>query len=112
MYRQVLKSKIHRARVTDTNKAYEGSITIDDALLEVAALSTYERVQVVNVMTGERFETYAIPGNAGEICLNGAAARLAEPGDVVIIMAYGLVKDPDAVVPSIVKVNETNAVVE
>ncbi len=91
MFRVLLKSKIHRARVTGTNLHYVGSITIDEDLMEAVEITENERVEVVNVNTGDRFDTYAIPGvrGSGVIELNGAAARLAEPGDLVIIMAYG-----------------------
>ena len=87
---EVLKSKIHRVRVTQANVDYVGSITIDAALMEAANIIRGEKVQVVNVTNGERLETYAIPGEVGSgvICLNGAAARLVLAGDKVIIMAY------------------------
>lgn len=89
MRRRMCKSKIHRATVTDANLQYEGSITIDVRLLEAADILPYEMVQVLNINTGDRFETYAIPGKRGkgDICLNGAAARLGEPGDKVIILS-------------------------
>jgi aspartate 1-decarboxylase len=91
MYRTMCKSKIHRATVTGADLNYVGSITIDPVLMEAADLLEYEQVAVVNVNNGARFETYVIPGTAGdgEICLNGAAARLAHPGDKVIIISYG-----------------------
>ena len=91
MLRTLCKSKIHRATVTGADLHYVGSITIDPLLMEAADLHEYEQVQVVNVNNGARFETYAIRGveGAGEICLNGAAARLAVPGDTVIIISYG-----------------------
>ena len=90
MLRTLCKSKIHRATVTGADLHYVGSITVDPVLMEAADLHTYEQVQVVNVNNGARFETYVIPGNCGqgEICLNGAAARLAVPGDLVIIISY------------------------
>ncbi len=90
MLLQVLKSKIHRARVTQADLNYVGSITIDQDLMDAANLIEYERVQIVNNNNGERFETYVIRGerNSGMICLNGAAARMVQPGDIVIIMAY------------------------
>ncbi|MDQ3522686.1 MAG: aspartate 1-decarboxylase [Gemmatimonadota bacterium] len=90
MLRTLCKSKIHRATVTGADLHYIGSITIDPALMAAADLHIYEQVQVVNVNNGARFETYVIPGNEGqgEICLNGAAARLAVPGDTVIIISY------------------------
>jgi aspartate 1-decarboxylase len=91
MYRTMCKSKIHRATVTGADLNYVGSITIDPVLMEAADLLEYEQVAVVNVNNGARFETYVIPGvpGDGEICLNGAAARLAHPGDKVIIISYG-----------------------
>jgi aspartate 1-decarboxylase len=91
MYRTMCKSKIHRATVTGADLNYVGSITIDPVLMEAADLLEYEQVAVVNVNNGSRFETYVIPGEPGqgEICLNGAAARLAHPGDKVIIISYG-----------------------
>ncbi len=90
MRREFLKSKIHRATVTDAHLNYEGSITIDPVLMELAGLSVYEKVQVVDINNGQRFETYCIRGTpeSGEICLNGAAARLVHVGDLVIIMSY------------------------
>ena len=90
MYRTMCKSKIHRATVTGADLNYVGSITIDPVLMEAADLLEYEQVAVVNVNNGARFETYVIAGEAGsgEICLNGAAARLAHPGDKVIIISY------------------------
>lgn len=92
------KSKIHRATVTDANLNYEGSITIDEAIMEAARLQDGERVQVVNNNNGERLETYVIPGerHSGTICLNGAAARKAQIGDIVIIIAYGLMDEEEA----------------
>ncbi|MFC4665092.1 aspartate 1-decarboxylase [Falsiporphyromonas endometrii] len=90
MYLEILKSKIHRAVVTEANLSYVGSITIDVALMEAANILPGEKVQIVDNNNGARLETYVIPGerNSGVICLNGAAARLVQPGDVVIIMAY------------------------
>ena len=91
MYRTMCKSKIHRATVTGADLNYVGSITIDPVLMEAADLLEFEQVAVVNVNNGARFETYVIPGvpGGGEICLNGAAARLAHPGDKVIVISYG-----------------------
>jgi aspartate 1-decarboxylase len=91
MYRTMCKSKIHRATVTGADLNYVGSITIDPVLMEAADLMEFEQVAVVNVNNGSRFETYVIPGEPGrgEICLNGAAARLAHPGDKVIVISYG-----------------------
>jgi aspartate 1-decarboxylase len=90
MYRTMCKSKIHRATVTGADLNYVGSITIDPVLMEAADLLEFEQVAVVNVNNGARFETYVIPGEPGrgEICLNGAAARLAHPGDQVIVISY------------------------
>ena len=90
MFLQFFKSKIHRATVTEANLNYVGSITIDEDLMEAANLYEDEKVQIVNNNNGERFETYVIKGerNSGRICLNGAAARKAEIGDIVIIISY------------------------
>ena len=90
MFLQVYKSKIHRAVVTEANLNYIGSITIDEALMEAAGIFEGERVQIVNNNNGERLETYVIKGekDSGQICLNGAAARTAQIGDVIIIIAY------------------------
>jgi aspartate 1-decarboxylase len=114
MLRQMCKSKIHRATVTDANLNYVGSITIDQKLLAATDILEYELVQVVNINNGERFETYALAGEPGSgvICLNGAAARLAAPGDLVIIMAYGLVSESELPKwePRIVHVNAANQI--
>jgi aspartate 1-decarboxylase len=90
MQRTMLKSKIHRAKVTEANLYYEGSFTIDSELLEIADMLPYEKIAVVNINNGERFETYIIPGEIGkrDFCLNGAAARKAAVGDEVIIISY------------------------
>lgn len=90
MRRSLCKSKIHRATVTDANLEYRGSITLDPALMEAADLLEYEKVHVANIATGARFETYVIAGTegSGDVVLNGAAARLVQPGDKVIIMSY------------------------
>jgi len=113
--RIMLKSKIHRARVTDANIDYEGSITIDKKLMVEADILPYEQVQVLNINNGARFSTYAIEGEdgSGEICLNGAAARLAVKGDLVIILTYCDVNEEEArdYMPKIVYVNEKNAIV-
>jgi aspartate 1-decarboxylase len=95
---EILKSKIHRATVTDANLNYVGSITIDEALMEAANLIENEKVQVVNNNNGERLETYVIKGerNSGEICLNGAAARKVQPGDIVIIVSYATMNFDEA----------------
>lgn len=90
MYIRMLKSKIHRATVTESDLHYEGSITIDRALLDAADIVPYEQVDVLNINNGERFTTYVIEGkkNSGVIGINGAAARLVQKGDLVIICAY------------------------
>ncbi|MDD4158119.1 MAG: aspartate 1-decarboxylase, partial [Proteiniphilum sp.] len=90
MWIEILKSKIHKATVTDANLNYEGSITIDEDLIDAAHMFVHEKVAVVNNNNGERFETYIIRGErgSGTICLNGAAARKVQVGDVVIIMSY------------------------
>jgi aspartate 1-decarboxylase len=95
---EILKSKIHRAVVTEANLNYIGSITIDEALMEAAMLLENEKVQVVNVNNGERFETYVIKGKKGSgvICLNGPAARLCAVGDVIIILSYALMSPEEA----------------
>ncbi len=109
---QVFKSKIHRATVTEANLNYVGSITIDENLIEAAGLIPGERVQIVNNNNGERLETYVIKGErgSGEICLNGAAARKAEVGDVVIIISYGWMtpEEARAFEPKVVFPDENN----
>lgn len=112
MKRVGLRAKIHRACVTETEKGYEGSITIDRSLLEIADIAVHEKVQVVNIHTGNRFETYTIPGGDGEICLNGAAARLAEVGDRIIVMAYGQFSEDERPDPTVVALDENNRIVE
>lgn len=111
-----MKSKIHRATVTRTNLEYKGSITIDEELAKRADLVENELVQIVNVNNGARFETYVILGEAGSRCieLNGAAARLAEPGDIVIIISYGMfdAKETELHKPVILMVDEHNDPVE
>jgi aspartate 1-decarboxylase len=94
----ILKSKIHRAVVTEADLNYVGSITLDEDLMEAARLFEGERVQVVNNNNGARFETYVIRGERGSgvVCLNGAAARLVQPGDFVIVMAYALMTPDEA----------------
>jgi len=108
----MLKSKIHRAHVTDANINYEGSITIDKKLMEEADILPYEQVHVLNINNGARFTTYAIEGKegGGDICLNGAAARLAIKGDLVIILTYCEVSEEAAQNhrPKVVHVNAQN----
>src|SRR5579863_2080844 len=112
MMRWMCKSKIHRATVTEANLAYEGSITIDETLLEAADVVPYEMVQVLNINNGQRFETYAIPGKKGSgiICFNGAAARLGVVGDKVIIISTAVVEERDVPTfsPKVVFVNDKN----
>lgn len=90
----LLKSKIHRARVTDANLDYEGSLTIDLDLMDAANMVQHEQINVYNISNGARFETYAIAGSrgSGEICLNGAAARMGTKGDLIIIVTYGYIE--------------------
>jgi aspartate 1-decarboxylase len=112
MFIEVFKSKIHRATVTEANLNYTGSITIDLDLMEAADLLPHQKVQIVNINNGERFETYVIQGmrGSGVICLNGPAARLVQMGDMVIIIAYGTVTLDAARthVPTICHVDEHN----
>ncbi len=112
MLRTILKSKIHRAKVTEANLYYEGSITIDATLMAKADILEGEKVEVLNLNNGLRLETYAIKGKAdsGVICLNGPAARGACAGDEVIIVCYVLVEDKEAgaIKPKIIKVDERN----
>lgn len=98
MFRTMMKSKIHRATVTEANLNYVGSITIDEDLMELTDIWENEKVQVVNNNNGARLETYVIPGprGSGVICLNGAAARHAHPGDQVIIISYGIMTEEEA----------------
>ena len=112
--RVMLKSKIHRAHVTDANIDYEGSITIDKKLMEEADILPYEQVQVLNVNNGARFTTYAIEGEMGEICLNGPAARLGIKGDIIIILSYCHVAEDEvhSYKPKIVHVNARNSIRE
>ncbi len=98
MQRTLLKSKIHRARVTDANLNYEGSLEIDSDLMEAADILPYEQIKVYNIYNGARFDTYAIAGPAGkgDICLNGAAARMGAPGDLIIIATYANYNEAEA----------------
>jgi aspartate 1-decarboxylase len=108
--RRMMKSKIHRARITDANLHYVGSITLDTRLMELADIREWEQVQVVDIDNGARFETYAIPGGPGDVCLNGAAARLVQPGDRVIIITYGDYDEAEleAYEPRVVHVDASN----
>ena len=116
MRRIMCKSKIHRARVTQAELYYQGSLTIDSDLLDAADILPYERVQVCNVNNGERFETYAIPGKrrSGTICLNGAAARLGSIGDEIIIITYGTFNEEELkhFIPNVVLVDKDNKIVD
>lgn len=98
MLLNMFKGKLHRATVTDANLSYEGSITIDKTLLEASGILPYEQVQIYNLTNGARFSTYVIEGeyDSGEICINGAAARLARKGDMVIIAAYATMSAEEA----------------
>ncbi len=114
MRRTFLQSKIHRATVTEADLEYEGSITIDQQLLDAAGIAEFEKVQVVDITNGARLETYAIPGEAGEIQINGAAAHLVEPGDLVIIMSFVELegREIENFEPKIVMVDEHNSTQE
>ena len=113
MQRTMMKSKIHRATVTDADLNYVGSITLDRALMDEAALLEYEQVQVVDIDNGARFETYVIEGprGSGTVCLNGAAARLVQKGDKVIVISYGSYDEAEVREhrPVIVLVDDANA---
>lgn len=116
MWREMMKSKIHRATVTEANLNYVGSITIDADLLEAANILPNEKVQVVNNNNGARLETYVIPGERGSgvICLNGAAARLVQPGDTVIIISYCWLQEEELATyrPRVVFVDGANSISE
>ncbi len=116
MQRIMLKAKIHRARVTEDNLEYEGSITIDEALMEAANIIPFEQVHIYNVTNGNRFETYAIKGqrDSGVICINGAAAHKARKDDVIIIASYGLFDEDEYPLhqPKLVYVDETNRIIQ
>lgn len=116
MYLTMLKSKIHRATITQSDLNYVGSITIDKVLMDAAGLLEYEKVQVADIDNGNRFETYIIAGeaNSGCICLNGAAAKCVEVGDKVIIMAYAQMtpEENEKHFPKVVFVNDKNEITE
>lgn len=116
MLRTMCKGKIHRATVTQANLHYNGSITIDQDLLDAAGIYPYEQVQVVNINNGSRLETYTFPGarGSGVICLNGAAARLNNEGDLIIIINYGQFDDQEirSLEPHLVFVDEQNHIKE
>ncbi|MCK5504995.1 MAG: aspartate 1-decarboxylase [Thermodesulfovibrionia bacterium] len=116
MLRCMLRAKLHKATVTESNIAYEGSLTVDEALLAASGIKPYEQVMISNLNNGERFETYVIPGkeNSGVICLNGPTARKGTVGDVIIIFSYGYFKEEDIkdFSPRIIKLDEKNRALE
>jgi aspartate 1-decarboxylase len=112
MLRTMMKSKLHRGTVTAANLHYVGSITVDQDLMDAADLLPNEKVQVVDIDNGARLETYVIPGarGSGDLCLNGAAARLVQPGDKIIVISYGVYTDAEARehTPTVLVLDETN----
>ena len=114
MRRRMMKSKIHRATVTAANLNYVGSVSIDTELMGLADILPYEQVAVLDIDNGARFETYAIEGERGQVCLNGAAARLVSPGDKVIVITYADYEraELDAYVPRVVHVDGRNRVID
>ena len=116
MLREFLNSKIHRATVTDANLNYVGSITIDEEFLEKANILEWEKVEILNINNGERFQTYALKGKRGskEFCLNGAAARKAQKGDKIIIVTYAQLTEDEIKThkPTIVQVGENNEIIK
>ncbi|PFG13590.1 aspartate 1-decarboxylase [Bacillus sp. es.036] len=116
MFLTMMKGKIHRARVTEANLNYVGSITIDEDIIEAVGMLPNEKVQIVNNNNGARLETYIIPGERGSgvVCLNGAAARLVQEGDVVIIVAYAMMTEEEAkqYTPRVAIMNEHNTIVD
>jgi len=110
MRRRMMRSKIHRATVTDADLHYVGSITLDTRLMELADIAEFEQVHVLDIDNGNRLTTYAIAGGPGEVCLNGAAARLVSPGDRVIVLSYADLEDAelDGFEPRIVHVDTEN----
>ncbi len=116
MFRTLMKSKIHRARVTEADLNYVGSITIDEDILDAVDIVENEKVQIVNNNNGQRFETYVIAGprGSGVFCLNGAAARLVQKGDVIIVISYAMVAEEKRLVhePKVAIMDENNRIVE
>lgn len=116
MWVELLKSKIHRATVTDADLNYEGSITIDEDLIDAAKLSINEKVAIVNNNNGERFETYVIRGERGSgiICLNGAAARKVQKGDIIIIMSYAFMtlEEASAFEPTVINLTDSTNIIK
>ncbi len=114
MRRSMFKSKLHRVRITEANINYEGSVTIDEELMRAADILPWEHVRVWNVTNGNRLETYAVAGPAGSgvICMNGAAARLAQPGDIAIIATFAEVEEAEAHgwQPTVVQVDGQNRI--
>lgn len=113
MLRCVLRAKIHMATVTESNLSYEGSITIDEEIIRAAGILPYEQVMISNLNNGERFETYVIPGKAGEVCLNGPTARKGIVGDKIIIFCYSYFEDGrlQDYRPNIVRLDDKNRIV-
>lgn len=114
MFREMMIGKIHRATVTDANLNYIGSISIDERLIEASNMVVGQKVDVLNINNAERFTTYIIKGEKGEICLNGAAARLVQKGDKIIIVAYAALSDEElkSYKPTIVMVDEQNNIIQ
>ena len=110
----MMKSKVHRATITGANVGYVGSITLDRALMDLADIREFEQVAVLDIDNGARFETYAIEGERGQVCLNGAAARLVQPGDKVIIITYADYEraELEGYVPRVVHVDGRNRVID
>ena len=111
---EVLKSKLHRATVTAAMLDYEGSISIDTELLAAAEMHAYQKVDIYNINNGARFSTYIIPGRKGEICLNGAAARMAQVGDRIIIVTFTHIEESEADkwLPNVVLLGDNNTIKE
>jgi len=116
MLRCLLRAKIHKATVTESNIAYEGSLTVDESLLQATGILPYEQIGVSNLNNGERFETYVIPGkrNSGVICLNGPTARKGTVGDTIIIFSYGYYREEEIkdFSPVIVRLDEKNRMIK
>ena len=114
MLRCMLRAKIHKATVTDANINYEGSLTVDEDLLDAVGMIPYEQVRVSNMNNGERFETYVIPGErgSGTICLNGPAARKGLKGDIIVIFSYSFYTEEEAgkLTPAIIRLDEKNRI--
>lgn len=112
----MLKSKVHRATITEANLEYKGSLTLDRDLMDAAGMFEYEQIHVLNINTGDRFATYLIAGERGSgvVCLNGAAARLGQPGDLIIALTYAQMDEKEAAAhhPVVVHVDEKNHITE